>query len=116
MSNLQFGLELAPVSKFSDYFTACLPDTQRGDQVSILELIKLNVEYNQTDKLYTDLIATANSSSQSLTINDLRESIALQQFRELSARGGNRYIELVYNMFGVDSQDLRVNRAQYLGG
>lgn len=52
----------------------------------------------------------------SLTINDLRLAFQVQKFMEKSARGGARYIELIKEMFGVDSPDSRLQRSEYLGG
>ena len=56
------------------------------------------------------------SSATSATINQLREAFTVQQFMEQQNRGGSRYIEVVYSMFGVESDDLRITRAEYLGG
>lgn len=116
LTNLQYGRELAPVSKLPDYFTTCLPSPQRGPSVNILSAInKVPVVYGEeTDPsaLMTDL---ANSGVV-FDINDLRFSIALQHFRELNARAGTRYIEQVLAHFGVKSKDLRTQRAQFLGG
>lgn len=49
-------------------------------------------------------------------INQLRQSIMIQQFLELDARGGTRYIEYVKSHFGVTSPDARLQRPEYLGG
>ncbi len=54
--------------------------------------------------------ATAN------TINQLRQSIAIQQLLELDARGGTRHIEQIKARFGVTSSDYRLQRPEYLGG
>lgn len=56
------------------------------------------------------------SNATAATINDLRETIALQQLLEREARGGARYIELVYSAFRVTSSDSRLQRAEFLGG
>lgn len=60
--------------------------------------------------LYADL-----SNLTSITINTLREAFAMQQFLERLAAGGNRYIEIVYSMFGVKSPDARLQRPEFLG-
>lgn len=52
----------------------------------------------------------------SATINELRRAIAAQAFLEAEARGGSRYIEELYNIFGVKSSDARLQRPEYLGG
>lgn len=59
--------------------------------------------------LYADL-ATATAS----TINQMRQSIALQQMLEIDARAGTRYIEVVRGHFGVTSPDMRQQRVEFL--
>lgn len=49
-------------------------------------------------------------------INDLRRSLKAQEWKEKNMRGGNRYIENIFNHFGVKSSDARLQRSQYLGG
>ena len=56
------------------------------------------------------------SSANSITINELRLAVATQQFLELDARGGTRYVELIKANFGVTSPDFRLQRPEYLGG
>lgn len=63
------------------------------------------------NNLYADL-TTATAA----TINQLRQSIALQQMLEIDARGGTRYTEVVRAHFGVVSPDARLQRVEYLGG
>jgi hypothetical protein len=64
---------------------------------------------------------TANTSvdltqATSSTINELRKAFKLQEWLEANARGGSRYIEHIYNIFGVKSSDARLQRPEYLGG
>lgn len=61
--------------------------------------------------LYADL-----SSATAATINQLRQSIAIQQLLEKDARGGTRYTEILRQQFGVVSPDARLQRPEYLGG
>lgn len=51
-----------------------------------------------------------------LTINDLRQSVRLQEWLEKNARGGGRYVEQILSHFGVVSSDARLQRPEYLGG
>ncbi len=51
----------------------------------------------------------------SITINSLRQAIALQHLLELDARGGTRYTELLRAHFGVTSPDARLQRPELLG-
>lgn len=81
-----------------------------------------NLEYNASSQiggtgdikpnnLYADL-TTANS----ITINQLRQSIQLQELYEKDARGGTRYVEMIMEHFGVRSDDARQQRPEFLGG
>ncbi|UPW40819.1 major capsid protein [Sigmofec virus UA08Rod_6706] len=66
---------------------------------------------NMAHKLQVDL-----SNVNSATINELRRAFAAQRFLEAEARGGSRYIEELYSIFGVKSSDATLQRPQYLGG
>ena len=61
-------------------------------------------------------LAADLSNAIGATINQLRQSFAVQAFYEAQARGGSRYIEFIKNIFGVTSPDGRQQRAEYLGG
>lgn len=50
------------------------------------------------------------------TINELRRAVQLQKYLEVSARVGGRYKEFVFGHFGVDINDGRLQRPEYLGG
>ena len=56
------------------------------------------------------------SSADSVSINQIRMSAKIQQIFESLARGGARFIEMLYNCFGVVSGDARLQRAEYFGG
>lgn len=56
------------------------------------------------------------ASATAATINQLRESIAIQQILERDARLGTRYTERIYGQFGVVVPDFRAQRPEYLGG
>lgn len=64
-----------------------------------------------TTGLYADL-----SAATAATINQLRQSFAIQKLLERDARGGTRYTEIVRSHFGVTSPDQRLQRPEYLGG
>lgn len=51
-----------------------------------------------------------------VSINDLRTAFQIQKLLERDARGGTRYIELILSHFGVQSDDARLQRPEYLGG
>lgn len=52
----------------------------------------------------------------SATINSLRLAYSIQKELEVMNRGGTRYIEIIRNIFGVESSDARLQRSEYLGG
>lgn len=55
------------------------------------------------------------SSSQGISVADLRFSFQLQKKRERDARGGTRYIEWIKSQFNVTSPDARQQRVEFLG-
>ena len=61
--------------------------------------------------IYADMTTTSG-----MLLNQLRQSIMIQELLELDARGGTRYIEMVRAHFGVVSPDARLQRPEYLGG
>lgn len=73
---------------------------------------------NATDanKLYPANLYAAVDVKSAITINDLRNAIAIQHILEADARGGTRYTEILDHEFGVNSPDARLQRSEYLGG
>lgn len=59
---------------------------------------------------------TSELTPGAITINDLRQAIAIQHILEADARGGTRYTEILTHQFGVTSPDSRLQRSEYLGG
>lgn len=55
------------------------------------------------------------SGASAITINALREAMALQRYQEARARYGSRYVEYL-RYLGVRSSDARLQRPEYLGG
>ncbi len=64
-----------------------------------------------TENLFADL-----TSSTGPTLNNLRTAIATQRLLERDQRAGTRYREHLLSHFGADNDDLRLQRAEYLGG
>lgn len=56
------------------------------------------------------------SNVSAATIRELRRAIKAQEFLEVGATGGGRYIEQILSYFGVKSSDARLQRPEYLGG
>lgn len=80
------------------------------DSVGTVQYTSLGIAPGQTFGV-VDL-----SSATPVSINQLREAVALQSLLELDARGGTRLIELIRAHFGVVSPDARMQRPEYLGG
>lgn len=76
----------------------------------LLETSDDNITLDPNGGLYADL---ANASA--VTVNVLREALALQRFEEARARYGSRYVEYL-RYLGVRSSDARLQRPEYLGG
>lgn len=55
------------------------------------------------------------SNATAATIASLRQAFQMQAYQEIQARGGSRYVEFVYNQFGVIQPDI-LSRPEYLGG
>lgn len=76
-----------------------------------LSLGGLDVSLDVSNSLEVDLTAAT-----AITVEDLRRANKLQEWLEINARGGTRYIESIQNHFGVKSADSRLQRPEYLGG
>lgn len=68
-----------------------------------------NIRWSATG-LQTDL-----SAASAVTVNVLREALAIQRYEEARARFGSRYVEYL-RYLGVKSSDARLQRPEYLGG
>ncbi|WXW90265.1 MAG: capsid protein [Microviridae sp.] len=60
------------------------------------------------------LIANLAAAS-GISINALRQGVQLQRLFEKDARGGTRYVEILWSHFGVRSPDYRLQRSELLG-
>jgi hypothetical protein len=56
------------------------------------------------------------STATAAQVNDIRFAFQLQKFFERSARAGNRYVEHLLAHWGVRSPDMRLQRAEFIGG
>lgn len=62
--------------------------------------------------LWADLSSTVGA----VTVNQLRLAFQLQKYYEALARGGDRYQEIIRQLFNTESPDARLQRPEYLGG
>lgn len=60
-------------------------------------------------EIYADL-----SAATAITINALRQAFQLQRMFERDARGGTRYVEILWSHFQVRSPDFRLQRSELL--
>lgn len=79
-----------------------------GDLYSNTNSRDVLLDLNNTH--YTDL-----TNASAVTVNALREALALQRYEEARARYGSRYTEYL-RYLGVQSSDARLQRPEYLGG
>jgi len=138
------GAELVAITQLrhrawkKDYFTSAMTDTQKGGEV----LLPIEPAYEDlttivnggTGAMFPNGALSANAgritdaggtniarienlqTGGEISINSLRTSNQLQKFLERNARSGSRMAEFLLSHFSVKSDDLRLNRPQYLGG
>lgn len=129
-----------------DYFTASLPNTQRGIEVLIPMEAAVTYKYpalavdgngdpigssgpltwsSSGDAVYVDTggtnpIAAIDNidaiANSTITINDFRSAYALQVWLERNEIAGSRYTESLQAHWAVRPQDSRLQRPEYLGG
>ena len=97
---------IIPISPVSDGKVASGGTIQASNVHTIFETGSSNTAY-----LGADLGAVTAA-----TINDLRKAVAVQQYYEALARGGNRYREQVQALWDVEISDKTVQIPEYLGG
>lgn len=128
-----------------DYFTSARPWEQKGDSIffpigseapvasdattsdnlsayhtgaseyrlldaNLANLRLSNTGGQEANRLYADL-----SQATGISVNEFREIMALQRFKEARARFGSRYTEYL-RYLNVRSSDARLQRPEYLGG
>ena len=133
-------------AKKHDYFTSCLPYLQKGDPVTVAIGTSADIAHGANDAALLSVYSTVNddfelmgadttqvhaegiagveanklyadlSTATGVSINALREAVAIQRLLERDARGGTRYVEQIKVQFGVTSPDFRHQRPEYLGG
>ncbi|AXH73596.1 MAG: major capsid protein [Microviridae sp.] len=89
-----------PVDGAASFLTGSLKDSA-GNIISV----------DNSKNLSADLTAAT-----AVTINDLRTATKLQEWLEINARSGTRYIESIKAHYGVTSRDARLQRPEFLGG
>ncbi|AXL14838.1 major capsid protein [Microviridae sp.] len=124
-----------------DYFTVARPDTQQGEATDIpfsagrIPVISENQHevaagrpaptQNTTPTSITEpagfswrfenIAADMTNATAGISIDDLRQSLALQRYAEARMKWGSRYIDYL-RYIGVNPSDGRLDRPEYLGG
>ena len=94
--------------------TGATPGTRTIQRGGASAVAAINVTQAGTNS--APLVANANLTGVSgVTVNILREALALQRYEEARARYGSRYVEYL-RYLGVRSSDARLQRPEYLGG
>lgn len=100
-------------TNISDVLAGIVPTVN----TNVNSVTSLDSEWSSNTSRIQDYVEIpAINASGTITINELRQSIALQHILEADARGGTRYVEILKNEFGVTSPDSRLQRSEYIGG
>lgn len=142
--NITELMTLRTRSWMHDYFTSALPFQQKGPAVRMpMDFNDVHVYINNPDNnlatvstnqgnayarhvltdaepspvlLSREMYANTSGMTGNTTITDLRLAMRLQEWFELAARGGSRYVEQLKVFWDVNSSDKRMNRPEFLGG
>ena len=124
-----------------DAFTSCLPSPQQGNppMVGVTATGRLTVEDDDGTRSTAQLVDLGNGqqglgitemnaandthrnimmslASSGFTINDLRETNALQKFLETNIRKGFRYIDFIKGHFGKAPRHAEMDMPEFIGG
>lgn len=116
------AIEAALTGKADIFFDGAV-----GAEIGIWSVANSNYREMDSDQsnVGLDAITTTQGASMyanladiraGVSINALRQSVAIQRLLETDARGGTRYTEILKSHFGVTSPDQRLQRPEYLGG
>ena len=92
------------------------PDAS-GPGYMLLDSDSAQVDISASSGLASSVLyAELSTVSGGISINELRQSVAIQRLLETDARSGTRYTEILKAHFGVTAPDYRLQRPEYLGG
>lgn len=92
-------------------------DFAAGSNLSYpIGLLKNSTSISESSNLsYASGLGLDLTASVGASVSDFRFAIKLQQYRELQARSGSRYIEYLKANYGVNAGDYRLQRVEFLG-
>lgn len=105
------GLDASVSVRQSDGTTSAFGFSQDAGGADPVTRIKAAANVNPP---FPDVWADLTGAS-AVTVNVLREALAIQRYEEARARYGSRYTEYL-RYLGVQSSDARLQRPEYLGG
>lgn len=118
LSNKALGFRYAIPSQGVPYFDQSLAGSTVGTQAAHTggstagDLFSVGLSQSGANShVYADL-----TQATAISVNDLRLAVTVQQLKEMYARGGTRYVELLRVEFGAISPDFRLQRAEFLAG
>lgn len=114
--NWQFSSYNLPSSKVRALYYHGVDETYLNTGVGLgsneLSTSQLYIPQLAIDNYWADVNVTGTVVS----VESIREALAIQEFYEALARYGSRYTEFIRGIFGVTSPDARLQRSEYLGG
>lgn len=110
-SSTTFVVEADPVAGAPLTHPNLISGTPSNIHAYMADISRAGWQITPGDGLYADL-----SDATAASVNQFRLAYQVQMLLEMDARGGTRYTELLSAHFGVNPQDSRMQRPEYLGG
>lgn len=96
--------------------TSCISNTGNNPNPIATTITGYSVPTGDVLKTSTGNLQADLTAVSGISINELRNSIAVQHILERDARTGTRYKEILKGAWGVTSPDARLDRSEYIGG
>lgn len=93
----------------ADYFGGLSTITTNRNDYGVQAFLGLSTAATGENVIYSD-------SNQPYTIHMFRESLANQHYNEILALCGSRYVEQLKSIWGIEVNDLEIQRSEYIGG
>ena len=109
------GIALSNTTNYNQPSTGYTPAAGQSGAGSNWSQGEASIKWRGDTATHVPDIFADLSGASAVTINVLREAMALQRYEEARARFGSRYVEYL-RYLGVRSSDARLQRPEYLGG